>query len=472
MKRAATTNLSEYIKQAWPIVEPATPYLHNWHIDLICEYLELVTTGKITRLFINIPPRYMKSLIVSVFWPTWSWVIRPELRWLFASYSHSLALDAAGLRRLVLHSPFWVDNWGEETWIPRGSDTMTQVANNSQGLMYATSVGGTVTGKGGDFIVIDDPLNPKQALSDVQRETANKWFDRTISSRLNNKKTGAIVGIMQRLHEDDVTGHAIKKGNWTILKLPAVAEVDEEIKFPISGRVITRKVGDLLWPEREGQKEIDQARIDMGTFGFAGQMQQSPAPEGGGILQKKWWKYYNLPTPLAQLAPKEILRHLPKMNEIVISWDTSYKDLATSDYAAGEVWGRSQANMYLLDLVVDHMDFPTAKEAVRALFKKWPMARFNLVEDAANGPAIVQSLRNKVPRIISVRAKDSKIARAHFVTPLMEAGNVWLPSSDIAPWVEAFVLQCSQFPNGTHDDLVDSMSQALMRLDRPRLASA
>jgi len=454
----AERKLADFIRQAWHVIEPATPYLHNWHIDLICEYLEAVSAGQITRLIINIPPRYMKSIAVSVMWPVWEWIRHPETRWIFASYSQSLSTKHSVDRRTIIQSDWYQSRWGDRFKLVEDHNLKTEFLNDKRGHMIATSVGGTSTGKGGNRLVVDDPLNPKEAASDVLRERANTWFDQTFYSRLDDKKTGAIVVIMQRLHEKDLTGHLLEQGGeWEHLCLPAIAEDRQVIHFPMSGRTLVREPGDLLWPEREGPKEIEAAKLALRSYGFAGQYQQRPSPMEGGIFKRGWWKFYKEPPA--------------RFDEMLQSWDCSFKSASTSDYVVGQVWGRVGGEFYLLDQVRDRMDFTETLQAVRALTAKWPKARSKLIEDKANGQAVIDALKREIPGIIPVTPKESKEARAMAVQPFMEAGNVYLPDPSIAPWIHDFIEECAAFPNAAHDDQVDAMTQALNRLAQRRKAS-
>jgi len=454
----AERKLADFIRQAWHVIEPATPYLHNWHIDLICEYLEAVSAGQITRLIINIPPRYMKSIAVSVMWPVWEWIRHPETRWIFASYSQSLSTKHSVDRRTIIQSDWYQSRWGDRFKLVEDHNLKTEFLNDKRGHMIATSVGGTSTGKGGNRLVVDDPLNPKEAASDVLRERANTWFDQTFYSRLDDKKTGAIVVIMQRLHEKDLTGHLLEQGGeWEHLCLPAIAEDRQVIHFPMSGRTLVREPGDLLWPEREGPKEIEAAKLALRSYGFAGQYQQRPSPMEGGIFKRGWWKFYKEPPA--------------RFDEMLQSWDCSFKNASTSDYVVGQVWGRVGGEFYLLDQVRDRMDFTETLQAVRALTAKWPKARSKLIEDKANGQAVIDALKREISGIIPVTPKESKEARAMAVQPFMEAGNVYLPDPSIAPWIHDFIEECAAFPNAAHDDQVDAMTQALNRLAQRRKAS-
>lgn len=487
-KRKAEDSLSEYIRQAWHVVEPATPYLHNWHIDLICEYLESVTDSVIgnkpidqdslLRLIINIPPRYMKSLIVSVFWPTWVWIKYPWTRWVFASYSSGLSKKHSGDRRTTIQSPWYQERWGKVYQLSEDQNEKMFYENTSRGHMSATSIGGTATGKGGNFIVVDDPHNPQEAISDAQRQSGVDFFDQTLSTRLDNKKTGAIVIVMQRLHEEDLSGHLISNGGWKHLKLEAVAEGSRDISFPGSGKRLIMEDGSLLWPEREGIAEIESARRNLGEYGFAGQYQQRPSPAGGGILKRHWWRYWqypgmNLPPVQERLEDGSLFEcpvvDLPPVWEQQLqSWDMAFKDTKSSDYVVGQLWARVRANKYLLDQVRDKLSFVKSVEAVKNFTRKWPEAGAKLVEDKANGPAVIDTLRMEISGLIPIEPSGSKEARVHAVSPQIQSGNVILPHPMMPgyDWVRGYVERSAQFPFGAHDDEQDATSQALNHMPK------
>lgn len=280
-------SLSAFVRAAWPVLEPGTPYLHNWHVDLISEHLEAVTAGQTTRLLINMPPRYGKSIVVSVLWPVWEWITNPETRWMFASYSEKLSTKHSLDRRGVIQSDWYQERWGEKFRLSSDQNVKTEFQNDRRGVMVSTSVGGSATGKGGTRIVVDDPHNPQQAESDVQRQAGLDFFNKTLGSRLDDKKRGAIVVVMQRLHEEDVSARALELG-YTHVKIPGVAPERTVVTFP-SGREVIREEGDLLWPEREGPAEIATMRATLGSYGFAGQYDQEPAPPGGGLFRREWF---------------------------------------------------------------------------------------------------------------------------------------------------------------------------------------
>lgn len=397
----------------------------------------------------------MKSLSVSVFWPCWEWTKFPWLRWLFSSYSDRLATrDSLKCRRLIL-SPWYQERWGQVYSLAGDQNEKTRFENDKTGYRLAAGVGGTATGEGGDRIIVDDPLKAKDADSDAARETANTWWDETMSTRGNDPKTVAKVIVMQRLHENDLTGHVLQKmreGGEPYEHLCLPAEYDPSvITFSRIGWSDPRtEPGELLWPERFGRDEIEDLKISLGSYGSAGQLQQRATPRGGGMIRRGWFRFY-------KIRPD-------KFDQVVDSWDCTFKDAKGADYVSGQKWGRIGADTYLLDRINDRMDFPTTIQAVQNLAVIEPVAPAKLVEDKANGPAVISMLRRKVAGLIAVEPDGSKTARVSAISPYIEAGNVYLPDPTIAPWVEKFIGQCTSFPFGGNDDDVDSMSQALTRL--------
>lgn len=450
----ARRSLRDYIEQAWHVVEPSTPYVRGWHIEAICEHLEAVSRGEIRNLLINMPPRHMKSMTVSVFWPTWRWVDHPETRWLFASYAEALAVRDALKSRRIIQNPWYQARWADNYQLAGDQNIKSRYENDKTGYRLTTSVGGSATGEGGDIVVVDDPHNVKDAPSDTMREAALEWWDQVMSTRLNDPRTGAKVIVMQRVHAHDLAGHVLAQGGYEHLRLPTEYEPKMMIETSIGWRDPRVEPGELLWPERFGPEEVADAKRILGSYGYAAQHQQEPSPAEGGMLKRSWWRYYKEPPG--------------SFDEIIQSWDMTFKDSAGTDYVVGQVWGRRQADKYLLDQVRDRMDFPTTVMAVEALTAKWPQAHAKLVEDKANGPAVIATLKRKIPGLIAVEPQGSKAARVSAVSPQIEAGNVYLPDPSIAPWIGDFVEECSKFPVGAHDDRVDGMSQALIRLGGQR----
>jgi predicted phage terminase large subunit-like protein len=466
-------SLPRFIRAAWPIIEPSTEFLEGWHIDLVAEYLEAVTAGEVSRLIVNHPPRYMKSINVSVMWPAWSWTRRPELRFMFSSYSQSLATKHSLDRRAILTSEWYRERWGDRFTLASDQNVKTEFVNDRRGHMIATSFKGTATGKGGDVLVIDDPLDPEQAHSDVERERVNRTFDLKFSTRLDDKRTGAIVLVMQRLHEDDLTGHLLAQGGWEHVCLPGIAEHDERHLFPRSAREVIRLPGEALWPEKEPLEVVRSMQVRMGSYGFSGQYQQRPTPAEGGILKRYWWRFF----------PVEWLEHWqgPPLGALVSSWDTALKEKTSSDFTVGTLWGISGANRYLLRRFRERVAFPDTKAAI-AEQARWASRHFAgvpqqiVIELAANGPELVAALRQELPGVIGIAVDRDKTSRAHAVSAQLEAGNVFCPGASageggydatLTPiWVQELIEECAAFPNALHNDQVDSVTQALLRAGR------
>jgi len=471
-RELATRRLSEFVRQAWAVVEPATPFFPGWHIDAVVEHLEAVTAGQIRNLLLNVPPRHMKSLLVAVFWPCWEWIRWPERRWLFTSYGAQLSIrDSVKCRRLI-ESPWYQARWGDRFALTSDQNTKGRFDNDRSGYRLATSVGGAVTGEGGDRIVCDDPHNVQEAESDAIRKATTDWWDVVMSTRVNNPKTTAKVVVMQRCHEQDLSGHLLEQGSWDYLCLRA--EYESPRRTTSIGWADPRKQpGELLWPQRFGRKEVDDLKRSLGSYAAAGQLQQRPSPAEGGILKRHWWRFWqprgaNLP-PVVVRFPDGSLHQIAavelpaSMNEQIQSWDCAFKDLETSDFVVGQVWARLGADRILLDQVRARMDCPATVKAVGELSSNWPYTFAKLIEDKANGPAVVQMLQHQIAGIMAVNPEGGKVARAAAVSPWIEAGNVYLPHPHMAPWVTGFIEECAAFPNGANDDQVDAATQALLR---------
>ena len=314
LMRRATANLYEFVKQAWPTVEPGIRFIPSWHIEIICEHLEAVSHGEIRKLLINIPPRHSKSTIVSVIWPMWEWLADPSHKYLCASYSSALSIrDNLKARRLV-QSPWYQLHFGKLFQLAGDQNAKQRFETDKNGYRLATSVGGTATGEGGSRLILDDPHSAQDAQSDAIRETTLDWFDTVWSTRLNDPKKDAMVTIMQRLHERDISGHILNDiGGWEHLMIPA--EWDGKRRTTILGPYDPRtKVGELICPERFGEKEITDLKQLLGTYGTAGQLQQDPTPAEGGILK----------TSFVNLWPHE--KALPPFEYILQSYDCAFTE--------------------------------------------------------------------------------------------------------------------------------------------------
>lgn len=434
--------LSSFIQRSFLTVDPGATYLHNWHIDLIAEYLEACTNRDIKRLIINIPPRYMKSIAVSVAWPAWVLGKQPSAKFLASSYSDKLSLKHSVDCRLVVQSR-WYRRAFPGVQLVKDQNEKSKFVTTARGHRIATSTGGTATGEGGDFLIVDDPHDPRRAESTVEREKTLEWFDQTFYSRLNDKKNGVIVVVMQRLHEKDLSGHLLAQGGWEHLKVPAVAESKTIIDFGSISKV--REPGDILHPAREGTAEIEKTKKALGTYGFAGQYQQEPVPAEGGMIKKPWVSRYRTP-------PANPIR-------IVQSWDTAYKPGQLNDPSVCTTWAETKLAYYLLDVWRDRVEYPRLKSTVKSLAEKWNPSAV-LIEDKASGQSLIQELREttRLP-VVAIEPEGDKLTRMSAQSAKFEAGKVIIPES--APWLPDYERELFTFPLAEHDDQVDSTSQFL-----------
>lgn len=463
---ACSSDLRSFIGAAWAVVEPATPFVANWHLDAICDVLQAASRGELRRLLINIPPRHGKSLIVSVFWPCWSWTYAPQTRFLSASYGANLAERDAVKSRDLIRSAWYRERWPNVV-LKQDVNRTHRYENTASGYRIATSVGGEGTGEGGDVIIIDDPHKAEEALSDSGRARVIDWHDGTLGFRFNDPKTGIEVIVMQRLHERDLTGHLLERDGWTHLCLPARYEPKHPFVWPDDPR---SDEGELLWPAHVPEAELARIETTMGSFRSAGQLQQRPAALEGELLKRRWWRFYDP----ALLADNEV-KHLPRFSRIISSWDTAFKDKTSSDYVVGQVWGVYGADRYLLYSYRQRANLHATKDAMRAAHawveRRWPRTPHNvLIEKSANGTEIILDLKRELAGIIPVTVSTDKVTRAMAAQPPLEAGNIFLPgraAPEIAAgyhasdWVAAFIEEAALFPNGVNDDQVDAFSQAI-----------
>jgi len=427
------------------------PFVPGWHIESLCEHLEAVSAGRITRLLVNEPPRTMKSGLISVFWPTWEWATRPTTRWMFSSYSMGLSVRDSLRCRRIIESSWYRARWGRVYQLTGDQNVKSRYENDKAGYRLATSVGGSVVGEGADILVADDPNNLDEIHSDPVRDGVNRWLDEVWSTRMNDPKTGRQVVVQQRGHERDATGHLLSQDvRWEHICLPM--EFDGKRRSTSLGAYDPRKeMGELLWPQRFDVASLKELKTRLGSYGTAGQLQQAPSPAGGGIFKRDHWKYY---------------KALPEIREIILSFDMAFKQLSDSDFVVGQAWGKKEADKYLLGQARGRMGFGASVQTVRQMKAQYPKAQAILIEDKANGTAVVETLRKEIPGIISVEPKGGKVARAYAIQPEQEAGNIHLPDPTIAPWVGDFIEECSSFPLGANDDQVDAMTQAVNYLSQ------
>jgi predicted phage terminase large subunit-like protein len=509
-EHTAAQDLATFIREAWPVLQPARPMVWSWHYDLLCEYLTLVKDRMVRRLLINVPPRTAKSTIATICFPCWVWATEPGHTFLCASYSRELSTEHSVARRNLIMSPWYQQRWGKRFSLASDQNLKTQFDNNQRGQMIATSVGATATGKGGDTLIVDDPLSADQALSDAERKTANDWFDGTLRSRLNHPASGAMVVIMQRLHELDLTGFllasegvaprreaceplfnaegaeghrgkpnpgpdlppslpprssapsALKQGHaaaacevadkWTHLKLPLEAEEDERWEYPISHQVHVREKGEILQPERFTPAVV--AALKSRSLIYAGQYQQRPAPLEGNLIKRQQVRYYGGIDPLTGQADEP----LPAAFDLqFLSADCSFKDRDSSDFVAIGRIGVKGRKRYLLNVLNAHLGMSATEAHIRREREGRSISAI-LIEDKANGSAVIECLRRNVPGVVPVNPQGGKLARFMAAAPEWEAGDWYVDRN--AAWTEPLIQQLTSFPNAAHDDMADMMSQA------------
>jgi predicted phage terminase large subunit-like protein len=498
-KLMAEKSLLEFTKQAWKIIEPGVEFSANWHIEYLAEELTLMSLHYIagdkldispervldhiendlnTRICINIPTRAMKTLLASVFFPVWAWIHNPAIKFIVVSYSGDLSLDINKKRREILKSDWFLENWGDYVILKKEQDAKGFFENEAQGMMFSTSIGGTLTGKGGDIIILDDLQNPKQAESESERKKAINFLTQTLPTRLNDFNKGVIVNIQQRLHVNDVSGFI--KENYPFYKfiiVPIEAIEDRIFTYPISGKVHEYKVGEVLWPERMGPDWVKQLKIELGSITFSAQQQQNPTPTSGNIIDGDDFKNWHV-LPLDSFNTEDLRSRLKKY-WIVISWDLNFKEGNKTDNVAYTVGLTNGVNTYIIGAKEENIGITKTIVAVQNVEAYWyeelRERGINIpieivVEDKANGPAVIELLSDAVPGIIPFNPLASKEARMVAVSPFVEAGNVWIPATDTSKqktenhWAEDFKVQICGFPHLKHDDMADSFSQLLDRI--------
>lgn len=514
----ARRDLHEFVRQAWPLVDP-DPLTDNWHIGAVCKHLEAWLRGWIYELIISMPPGHAKSKIVAVLFPAWAWLDVPTFRFIYGSYDLDLAeRDSKWCRDLIM-TPWYqyvmslgspaVSGWS----LLRDTNRVDLFANTRGGFRMCVSPKSKGSGFRGDGTVIDEPINVHEAPSEAVRRSTNTWIDKTMSSRLNDMRTPRRLMIQQRVHEDDPTGHLLARGTYQQLRLPS--EFEEKERCVTYARIngVRREFyrdprtveGELLFPVRFPREVLDAQKPILGSDGYAAQHQQRPTPAEGGMFKKSWWRFWR-PEGSASVGPAKRpaqcntfeAKVLPRsFDRVGITADCAFKDAKKNDRVACGLVGIRGAERYLLGLAWGNMAFSVTCDTVRTLVEghtlrlpavtlpngdtkperqapplaaaavrllrsalgdqAWPFVSFTIVEDAANGPAVVESMQLEIVGLVPVQPKGGKESRAAATQPSVEAGQWYLPEG--AEWVEAFVDEFGAFPLGKHDDCVDMVSQ-------------
>lgn len=445
-------SFSAFCRASWSQIEPK-PLTWNWHHELWCEHLQLMYERQKLRLIFTTPPRTLKSRLISVLWPVWCWCKDPSLSFLCTSYSDSLSEELSLLRRSLLQSAWFQDLFPGQVLFNPDQNQKWKYQNTARGQMFATSMAGTALGAGCDFLIVDDPLSSEMSYSDAERGNVNRAFDATFRSRLNESERGGIVVICQRLHEVDLVGHLLanEPGIWTHISLPMVAEQDEEIIFPLSGRVMSRRAGDLLHPAKFSKKWCQKQQAVLGSYLWSSQYLQRPGPLGGSVFKRDWFRHYD---------------RLPesKPGMTVLSLDTAFSVKKSADYSVASAWTMYGGRFYLRYIWRKRCEFPELKAMAEALYEDL-RPEVVLVEEKGSGQSLVQSLKEETSLpVVGVTPDADKVSRAHGVSALFESGRIFFPKTEDEPWMPAFLHELESFPSGAHDDQVDSATMALRYL--------
>lgn len=463
-------SLAEFVRRAWNVLEPPTqPLLWDWPLDAICAHLEAVTAGKLNRLLINVPPGLMKSLLTGVFWPAWEWgpLNQPYRRVIGAAHNMNLATrDAVKMRRLVT-SDWYQARWGHQFTLVKEMETKFETEKTGfRAAFPATSI----TGERGDRLIFDDPHSVDGAKSDAERTNVTETFRESLQTRLNNPDTSAIVVIMQRLHQEDVSGVILADfPEFEHLMLPMEFEPARRCRTRIGFQDPRTREDELLFPTRFSADTVKQLKKGLGVYATAGQLQQRPEPRGGGILKRDSWSTW---TPAEAEKINVAAGKFPPFDFTVASLDTAYTEKEENDFSAMTVWGvfRDEFDRPQVMLVYawkDKLQFNELVDKVEGACKKWRVDEL-WIESKAAGISVAQEIRRRMAKMDykwSTQLIDpgrlDKVARAYSVQGIFDEGLVWAPATR---WADAVINECAVFPKGSHDDYVDTVTQALRKL--------
>lgn len=475
-------SLAEFAKRSWPEIDP-NPLVWGKVMQIICDHLQALTEGQLEhdRLCINVPPGHSKSMLVGVIWPAWRWIKHPEWRAIFSANEQGLVNRDMVKRRNLMASewyqkyyrdptgPFEVPGWK----FSDDQNTKTFYKNDKFGEFTALTVG-SGTGRRADTVCIDDPINANNARSKVMRDAVIRWKTETMSSRFSDMQKKQQVLIMQRLHEDDLTGYLLKheKGMWTHLCLMSEFEPSRATRTLTKDKKLffqdwRKKPGEVLWPERFPPSVLAGDKIEMKAYGYAGQHQQNPAPIEGGILKRAWFNHRWLRPGEAPVVGIDCRTLPPQFDMYACFTDASFKGTETSDFVAIGMFGLKGPNLYMLDLRWEQMSFVETVVALKDLVTKWtrpPHVTVSgvYVEDKANGSAVMDTLKGSVPCLIPMEPDGGKEARIIAASGALEAGNVWFPLTHSR--MDDFVSEAITFPKATHDDGIDMLAYAIRKM--------
>lgn len=443
---------SRFVKAAWHVIEPGTPLVWNWHLDVICDHLQAVSEGRIGCLIINIPPRCMKSSLVSVLWPAWEWISQPHLQYLTGSYDDALATRDAVNARKLMQSKWYQRRFGHLWSFAGDQNAKTRYQNDKNGHRIVVSSGSSVVGEGGHRVLIDDPHDPTKAMnSDPDRKKALDQYDNGFSTRQNDLLKAAEVIIMQRVALNDLTGHVLAKYAQAGVRVDHIVipmEFDGVRRSTSLGEYDPRtEVGELLWDARFPAKVLVLLKIKLGEFGTASQLQQQPTARGGNIFKLEKFQWYTV---------------APEFEEVMVSVDCTFKDKKTSDYVAIQAWGRVRQRKYLIRRLKRRMNLAATCTELKLWRAAFPNAVAFVVEDKANGPAVIETMQGDIPGLVGYNPQGDKHARGYACQPQQEAAQVFLPDPEVCPEIIEFTTEVCGFPGAANDDEYDAMCQAIL----------
>ena len=450
-KEKAQRSLYDFVKYGWRYADPAV-FVDGWHLQAKCEHLQALLEGEIKHLLINEPPRHMKSMSCAVFAPAWSWIDMPAIQWLFASYAQHLSIRDSVKCRRIIESPWYQQNWADRFSLTSDQNTKIRFDNSEGGYRIATSVDGTLTGDGGNVIVIDDPHNVKEIDSDTKRYNVLEWWDKAMSTRLNDPQNDHYIIVCQRVHEADLSGHVLEgldSDDWVHLMLPARFEEERKCFVEVTGWEDPRKEeGELLWPERITEGVLSKLEGRMGSLTAAGQLQQRPAPAGGGLFKRAWF---------------EIVDELPKGGNRGRYWDlaaTEEEKGKEPDWTVGGYGVFLDGVLYLADFRRNRWSPQKTEIAIGAVAgmdgRMLPV--YMEQEPGSSGKIVIDHYARRIlPGYIFYGDKKtgSKVEAARPLAAAAEAGNVKLVKG---LWNNLFLNEIEVFPNGKFDDQVDVAS--------------
>lgn len=491
-----------FVKYFWHVVEPGRPLVEGWALEAVCDHLEAVSRGEIRRILINVPPGFMKSLLVNVFWPAYEWSALEQHHLRYVSFSYAAHLTQRDNRRLLalFQSPDWKEMYGTLFSLEKAGEVL--ISNNSMGFKFATSVRGIGTGERGDRVLLDDPHNVKEGESEAVRGETVRWFREAMSNRLNDIETGVIIIIMQRVHDEDVSGTILKNGmDYVHLMIPMEYDSSRHCQTEIGWEDPRTEDGELAWPERFSKRAVDMIKLDTGPYAYAGQYQQRPTPRGGNIFKDEWWGAY----------PLEVGASPPHRFDLKIaSLDPAYTSKEENDPSGFTIWGTyldktGQVKIVLLHAwqkrlelhgnVRERLPNESIAEFNHKTRKDWGLVEWVandctrlgvdilLIEDKASGHSVAQEIKrlygtkNWGVQLINPGALDKR-ARAYAVQHLFSSGMVEAPAATrgdtlvFRDWAQMVMDECSKFRGlpGDSDNLVDATTQALSFLRDQQIA--